>query len=836
MNLLNKRLFKRILAIVLVITTISTTITIERVQKAYASVPDGYTTIYFKDDTKESWIGNDGAIIQLVDNTDGHNYYIMKQVDDNTWSCRVPAKTYNVTFNRLSPKTKDGKAVCDLSQIGNGLKSKKSDNYIQWNSWSAGGRGSNRDDYSTWHSTYHATVPEHGYWNGDMSIDYEYFHEGDVVYLDFYEFTENLDDTVIYNWEQSNAQFYINFKEFSKSDNEGKDIEIKTANSDVLSPIKLSDSPETQVFRYVVTKEDEGATELRFFRGNDEKLWNESVLLRYSDYKVGNNCAKVTGWDDDGYVCPYVPRRHILKIDNLGINTDGNLKVNRKVLVDLTLDNVEEEEYLIKEDTTLDIKKVDSEGNVIEAENAFLLDNSKTDWNHRELIFKESGTYKISASVTDGYDTVNAEKIITVAEDNAPIALVKLSVEEGENTDTEGVFVRNGSGKTNITVNDESSSELGDEINYRHYKLFYDVNNDGTYDDAEIIDERDGDGSFFNYELENVGKYKIVLDVKETFTDTIPELIDDSAYLSGNTEKEFEITNQAPESKVTVEKSKIADIIFTVGSANKDVINAYSEASKLVEDKLKEKGIEANVTTVSTSAITATDTFAWKEYDHYDYRDYWLPTIPKHIIYDGKDIKMLGYSYAPLKDFLYVEDSDDTRKVFDFDLQRDGTDWHSMEGGGFLFNTIVSEEENYIQGYCILVTRYGLKLVQINKTNLNNFRNGSYYDVEYAGRNLQTFSIGNLYANHHFKIIVEGNVITVYDGDKIVINQYVLPDDGVDAYGYGPIISHEGHSCWQQSYFTFKNIVMQEVSGESLSDVINNHQWTPGTNHYVINL
>lgn len=64
-----------------------------------------------------------------------------------------------------------------------------------------------------------------------------------------------------------------------------------------MSPIKLTDSPETQVFRYVVTKEDEGATELRFFRGNDENLWNESVLLRYSDYKQGNNCAKVKGWD-----------------------------------------------------------------------------------------------------------------------------------------------------------------------------------------------------------------------------------------------------------------------------------------------------------------------------------------------------------------------------------------------------------------------------------------------------------------------------------------------------------------------------------------------------------
>lgn len=723
MNLFKKRLLKRILAIVLVITTFSTTITIEKAKKAYASAPKGYTTIYFKDDTKESWIGNDGAIIQLVDNTDGHDYYIMKQVDDNTWSCRVPAKTYNVTFNRLSPKTKDGKQVADMSQVGEGLLSHKDDNYIQWNSWSAGGRGSNRDDYSSWHSTYHATVPEHGYWDGTMVIDNDYFHEGDVIYLDFYEFTSDNNGSVIYNWEQSNAQFYINFNKYSKSDNGGRDINIKNADKDAVSPIKLTDSPETQVFRYVVTKEDEGATELRFFRGNDENLWNESVLLRYSDYKQGNNCAKVKGWDNNGYVCPYVPRRHMLNVYDLVIKTDGNLKVNRKVDIDLELDAPEgEEDYLNKENTVIEINKIDSDGNVIAgSKDIFLFDDSKTEWNHRELIFKEAGSYKISASVTDGYDTVNAEKIITVAKDNAPLALINLSADEGENTDNEDVFVRNSNGKSNITVCDESSSEIGDEINYRHYILFYDSDNDNIFDDTEIIDERDGDGSSFNYELDNVGKYKIVLNVKETFTDTIPSLIDDSVYLSGNTEKVFEITNQAPKSKVTVEKSKIADIIFTVGSADKDVLNAYSEASKLVEDKLKEKGIEANITTVSTSAITATDTFAWKEYDHPGFND-WGYVLPHHIQYTGKDIKMVGYYYAAFKDFLYVEDNNPDRKVFDFDLQRDGTDWHSMEGGGFLFNTVVSEEENYIQGYCILVTSSGLKLVKINKTNLTNFR------------------------------------------------------------------------------------------------------------------
>ena len=47
-----------------------------------------------------------------------------------------------------------------------------------------------------------------------MVIDNDYFHEGDVIYLDFYEFTSDNNGSVIYNWEQSNAQFYINFNKY----------------------------------------------------------------------------------------------------------------------------------------------------------------------------------------------------------------------------------------------------------------------------------------------------------------------------------------------------------------------------------------------------------------------------------------------------------------------------------------------------------------------------------------------------------------------------------------------------------------------------------------------
>ena len=790
------RTIRRILSYLLVVAILATSLSLEAFSKK-AEASGGYVTLYLKDDTEQHWLGNNNAVMELVDNTYGHDRYIMTKVNSTTWSCKVPASTYNVTFNRLSP-----------------------DKSTQWNSWSAGGRDG--------HSTYHATVPEHGYWDGTAVVDNEYFHEGDIIYLDFYSFL---------NWEQTSAVFYVNFTNYAKSDNNGEDIDISSADRTKVSPILLTDEIETQVFKYVVTAEDEGATSLRFFRGNSTTLWNNSVVMNYSDYKAGNNCVKVQGWNDMGYVCPYVPRRHITQIDSMSLEISGNRKVNRKIDIDLNITG--ETELLSQEDTVISIVKIDSSGNAVEAEEGqvfFLLDDTVTAWNHRELIFKQAGTYKICAVATDGYDDFPAETTIAVVEDAAPQAVFDIGCGEGESTAEQRVYVRNSEGTAHISVTDASVSELGDEIKERTYLLYQDSNNDGEFNEDEIIAASEENQMQVSYTLDTPGRYRVVLNIKETFTDTIPSLIDDSVYLRGSCVQDFEITNQAPVSAMYVEKSKLSDIIFTVGNADSERLSNYAEVTAGVKEKLAELGIEANVSTVSTSALTAQDTFAWTEYDHYNYADRYLPTLEKHIIYDGNDIKMVGYSREPLKDFLYVADNDPSRKVFEFDLQRDNNNWHSMEGGGFLFNTIIDEDENYMQGYCILVTQYGLKLVQINKVNLTDFRNGRYRNVQNAGSLLRTYGMTNLLDNHHFKVIVDKNVLTVYDDDRLVIDEYVLPDDGVEAYGYGPIISHESHSCSQQSYFTFKNIVMQTITGESLSDVVNNHEWTPGTNHYVINL
>lgn len=70
----------------------------------------------------------------------------------------------------------------------------------------------------------------------------------------------------------------------------------------------------------------------------------------------------------------------------------------------------------------------------------------------------------------------------------------------------------------------------------------------------------------------------------------------------------------------------------------------------------------------------------------------------------------------------------------------------------------------------------------------------------------------NLLAEHHMKIEVDKSTVSVWDGDKLLIDDYELPENAY-GYGYGPITSHASHGCRQQSSFTFSNIKMETVIG-----------------------
>lgn len=519
---------------------------------------------------------------------------------------------------------------------------------------------------------------------------------------------------------------------------------------------------------------------------------------------------------------------------------ERSYKENRKITLDIS------ESFGIESIDTESLKWEFSAEEPAMAEN-IRIDEASSDSVRKNLIITEPGIYRVTLSGKDkdGNDIVYYE-VLNITEDIAPVA--------GFWKETD-VVARNSEGVASITLEDTSYSLDGDTIGSRVWSVCFDSDNDGDFSDetSEIFNV--GNETVVTYNAESVGKYKFSLAVAEVFDDTIPSLVSQEAYLIGNTDAlaetacVTEVTNEAPVSYSGISKAKNVDIVVTVGNADVENVEILNENISRIKQELESKGYSVNLSTVSTSTLTAKDTFAWEEYDHYNYDDRYLPTLERHILYEEDSIKMMGYSVAPLRDWLFVDDGINAKRVLSFDMVRDKTDWHSMEGGGFLFNTSITEEVtepanpeeapitmNILNGYCILLTQGGFKLIQLDNVNADNFRNGGISNsVQAIGKVLMSVPVANVYDSYNVKIIASDRILSVYINDEAVIDNFLLPDTDKGT-GFGPIICHGSHSCSQQSYFTFSNIKMSTLDGSELSEVLDEYEWRDSAEHYVINL
>lgn len=279
---------KRILAGVLIVIMVLVSIDLSQFVSIQAATE--YDTLYLIDDTAEKWVKDDNAEIKAIDNSNGHTTYWMTQKDETIWSVKVPKNAYNITFNRYAE-----------------------DKTTQWNSWSAGGRDKN--------NAYYVDGTEYGHW-GIMEGSEEYFHDGDVVYLDVSEFTQ---------WENDDAVMYVNFTDASKEENNGNDVLISSADKKMYNPKKVENKTEKYVYEYVVTEEDEGSTKLRFWRGNDTTLWNYSVVLSYEEYLKGLNCVKISAWNKGNLNTYTAVIDYDLDSDNDGIPDYNEKKIGTNI-------------------------------------------------------------------------------------------------------------------------------------------------------------------------------------------------------------------------------------------------------------------------------------------------------------------------------------------------------------------------------------------------------------------------------------------------------------------------------------------------------------------------
>ncbi|MBP5433034.1 polymorphic toxin-type HINT domain-containing protein [Ruminococcus sp.] len=536
---------------------------------------------------------------------------------------------------------------------------------------------------------------------------------------------------------------------------------------------------------------------------------------------------------------PYSPL--LEKGPELRISGSGDTyRENRKITLDIS-------ESLEKNELIPDSVEWSFKAENPAQQTAVKIDDETSTTAVKNLVITEAGNYRIEVDAkTKKGDSVKYYDVLTINKDIAPVSGFWI-----ENETTE----RDGSGEAVFRLEDTSYSLDGDKIGSRIWSVFFDSDNDGDFSDEKEEVFSLGNETNVTYKASSVGKYRFRLQAAEYFEDTIPKLISKDAYLSADSadnekvSSKTEVINNAPVSNSGISKAKNVDIVVTVGTADTDDIRTINNNVESIKKELEDRGFSVNLSTVSTSTLTAKDQFAWTPYDHYDYQDNCgAVNMEKHIFREKDSIKMIGYGWAPLRDWLFVDDGVQAKRVLSFDMIRDKTDWHSMEGGGFLFNTSIREEKvipegseeevtvKKMSGYCILLCNGAFRLVQLNDINADEFRDGGISNsVTGAGKLLVSVPVSDSYDNYSVKIITSDRTVSVYANNEPKIENFVLPDKK-SGTGFGPIICHGSHGCSQQSYFTFSNIRMTTVSGSELSDILDNYKWRDSAERFVVNL
>lgn len=282
--------------------------------------------------------------------------------------------------------------------------------------------------------------------------------------------------------------------------------------------------------------------------------------------------------------------------------------------------------------------------------------------------------------------------------------------------------------------------------------------------------------------------------------------------------------------QISLNNNNEIDIVVTVGQSSFNLTNFKND----LINRLASKGInpnKINVTSIQSTEVSAKDTFAWQIYDHYNYPEPFGSSRYKHIEVsaDGKTLTFYGYTAPPFKDFMFMPDNNNSKKIFTFNVSESRTDWHTLEGAGYLFNSKI--ENNILSGYVLLFAQNGINLYQINGVNINNFHGGGYNRVADVATLLQSATKSG--SNHNMKIEVDGNNVKVWDNNILIINRTLPVQYG---YGFGPMVSYTSHGCSSISYITFSNIVMTTEIVKQFSEVIRQPEWKPNSERFLINV
>src|SRR5262249_14746377 len=136
---------------------------------------------------------------------------------------------------------------------------------------------------------------------------------------------------------------------------------------------------------------------------------------------------------------------------------------------------------------------------------------------------------------------------------------------------------------------------------------------------------------------------------------------------------------------------------------------------------------------------------------------------------NGKTLTFYGYTSPAYKDYMLTSGTPSGKKIITFDMDESKVDYHSMEGGGFLFNTEI-DSAGKLSGYAILYVQGSIKVYSINGVDAAALHNETGRMLSSIAGVTQVGSYPKGTSTHHtIKINVTETKLNMWDnGDQLI--------------------------------------------------------------------
>ncbi|OWA35569.1 S-layer protein [Saccharibacillus sp. O16] len=291
----------------------------------------------------------------------------------------------------------------------------------------------------------------------------------------------------------------------------------------------------------------------------------------------------------------------------------------------------------------------------------------------------------------------------------------------------------------------------------------------------------------------------------------------------------------------------VAEVYYNTGTSTYDTSDFDSQLNDAIKAKLVAMGVDPKyvyIMDASADRSSITDT----SHVHSGYESWYnfgsTPEVEtpdyNHVQFsdNGNTLTFYGYTAPGYKDYMLTNGSPTGKKIITFDMDESKANYHSMEGGGFLFNTKI-DANNKMSGYVILYVQEHINVYKLTGVDAEELYKGTGYSLDQMAMNNQGVELLQSYAKgsstkHTIKIVSTDTTLNMWDNGEQIIRKLSLPT----VYGdeFGPIVSYTSHGCEIISIFSFENMKLYSTSSKSLDVAVNKIPWGTAPLRYVVNI